>query len=127
MDYVLIFSEDNFNNVPNSVVSNHTKSMFDMWQQEGGVLRNFGSLSSHLHDNYYKGCYEKLYVFLLKEYTRVIIMDADGLAANDLDHLFWLSMPRGIQIAAPQGYWFKKEGLFQAAEECQGNDKNKTG
>ena len=96
------------------------KDMLEMWKQEGGILRNFSTLSSHLHDSYYQGCYEKLYVFRLKEYARVIIMDADGLAANNLDHLFWLIMPYGIQIAAPQGYWFPNEGLFQADEECLG-------
>jgi alpha-N-acetylglucosamine transferase len=94
--------------------------MFEMWQAEGGILRNFDSLSQHLVDDYYKGCYEKLYVFKLVEYTRVIIMDSDGIAVNDLDHLFWLKMPKGIQIAAPQGYWFKKEGVGNAKEECLG-------
>jgi lipopolysaccharide biosynthesis glycosyltransferase len=99
VDYVLIYSADNFVNVPNSANDNRTKEMFDIWQREGGILRNFASLSQHLTDNYYKGCYERLYVFQLTEYDRVVIMDADGLAVNDLDHLFWLAMPKDVQVS----------------------------
>jgi alpha-N-acetylglucosamine transferase len=42
---------------------------------------------------------EKLYVFQLTEYDRVIVMDADGFPNNNLDHLFWLTMPAGTYIA----------------------------
>jgi alpha-N-acetylglucosamine transferase len=42
---------------------------------------------------------EKLYVFQLTGYDRVIVMDADGFPNNNLDHLFWLTMPIGTYIA----------------------------
>jgi alpha-N-acetylglucosamine transferase len=32
------------------------------------------------------------------EYDRVIMMDADGIAVNNLDHLFWIKIPNGLQV-----------------------------
>merc|ERR1719362_992391 len=48
---------------------------------------------------------------LLSEYKRVIFMDSDGLANANLDHLFFLPFPENIFMAAPQGYWFGKDGV----------------
>ena len=41
-------------------------------------------------------------------YTRVLVMDADGIPVADLDHLFLLPLPENVHVAAPQGYWFPK-------------------
>ena len=38
-------------------------------------------------------------------------MDSDGLANANLDHLFFLPFPENIFMAAPQGYWFGKDGV----------------
>ena len=48
---------------------------------------------------------------LLTEYKRVIFMDSDGLVNANLDHLFFLPFPENMSIAAPQGYWFGKDGI----------------
>ena len=39
-------------------------------------------------------------------------MDSDGIANANLDHLFFLPFPENITIAAPQGYWFGKDGII---------------
>ena len=57
------------------------------------------SLEHYIHFDYYRGVLEKLYVFQLTDYDRVIVMDADGFPNNNLDHLFWLTMPEGTFIA----------------------------
>ena len=41
-------------------------------------------------------------------YTRVLVMDADGIPVANLDHLFLLPLPENVHVAAPQGYWFPK-------------------
>jgi hypothetical protein len=33
---------------------------------------------------------------------------------------FRLSMPEGIELAAPQGYWFDNEGVMTPSKECHG-------
>jgi hypothetical protein len=105
VDYVLIFSEEYHN-------SNSTHlSLFEYWIQEGGITRTFPSLEQFLIEDGYRGCLEKLYVFLLTDYDRIILMDTDGFPNNNLDHLFFLPIPQGIQLAAPQGYWFSNEGV----------------
>ena len=38
-------------------------------------------------------------------------MDSDGLANANIDHLFFLPFPENIFMAAPQGYWFGKDGV----------------
>ena len=76
-------------------------------------------MESHIKDNYYRGCYEKFYVFLLTEFNRVIFLDADGIATNNLDHLFWLELPEKVELASPQGYWFNHDGFIPADQECQ--------
>ena len=98
VDYVLIYSPENFQHVPSSANANRSKLMFESWQREGGILRRFESLSGHVTDDYYRGCYEKLNVFKMTEYDRVIVMDSDGMAVSNLDHLFLLKMPAGIQV-----------------------------
>ena len=60
---------------------------------------------------FFRATYEKFHSFLLTEYTRVIHMDADGFPLKSLDHLFLLRMAEGTRVAAPQGYWFKKQGV----------------
>jgi alpha-N-acetylglucosamine transferase len=74
-----------------------------------------------LKDHYYRGALEKFNTFLLTDYDRVIVMDSDGLVFHNIDHLFGISFPEGVQIAAPQGYWFEKEGHLPAELECRGN------
>jgi alpha-N-acetylglucosamine transferase len=76
-------------------------------------------LEYHIQDFYYRGCYEKFYVFLLTEYERVVLLDADGIATNNLDHLFWLKLPENVELASPQGYWFQNSGLIPANQECK--------
>jgi len=44
-------------------------------------------------------------------------MDSDGFPNNNLDHLFSIPMPKGINLAAPQGYWFSNEGV--QSDFCQ--------
>ena len=39
-------------------------------------------------------------------------MDSDGIANANLDHLFFLPFPENITIAAPQAYWFGKNGVI---------------
>ena len=85
--------------------------LFYFYQYIGGVLREFASLDHHLSDQYYKGCLMKFNSILLTEYKRVIFMDSDGLANANLDHLFFLPFPENIFMAAPQGYWFGKDGV----------------
>lgn len=74
---------------------------------------------------YYRGALEKFNTFLLTNYDRVIVMDSDGLAFHNIDHLFGMSFPDGVHIAAPQGYWFEKQGILPAEIECHGNLNNK--
>ena len=50
-------------------------------------------------------------------------MDSDGFAMKNLDHLFYIDMGydhngNGVQIAAPQGYWFKDNGLLHPKDHC---------
>ena len=85
--------------------------LFHFYQYIGGVLREFASLDHHLSDQYYKGCLMKFNSILLTEYKRIIFMDSDGLANANLDHLFFLPFPENIFMAAPQGYWFGKDGV----------------
>ena len=47
-------------------------------------------------------------------------MDSDGLALKSLDHLFTIRMPKGVKIAAPQGYWFENQGFVSPEKECYG-------
>jgi len=57
----------------------------------------------------------------LTDYDRIIVMDSDGLLFNNVDHLFTIPFPMGVKIAAPQGYWFDKQGHLPAEKECFGN------
>ena len=41
----------------------------------------------------------------------MIVLDADGVPLRSLDHLFLLRFPRGIHLAAPQGYWLDNYGF----------------
>lgn len=45
-------------------------------------------------------------------------MDSDGFALRNLDHLFYLEMINDVQIAAPQGYWFRDYGLLPQHSRC---------
>ncbi len=89
----------------------------------GGKIRRFKGLGHHLHDIYYKYSLQKFNAFLLTDYDRVVVMDADGLAASNLDHLFFLPLNNRVPIAAPQGYWFQDQGFSIAkhGENCFGN------
>ena len=104
VDYVLVYSPATFQHVANSVNANRSRLMFESWQKEGGILRRFDSLAEHLTDDYYRGCYEKLNVFRMTEYDRVIVMDSDGMAVSNMDHLFLLKMPAGLQVGLVQAY-----------------------
>ena len=118
VNYVLIFSEEYRN-------SNTThQSLFDDWTKEGGSLRTFPSLELFLIEDGYRGCLEKFYAFLLTDYDRVIAMDTDGFPNSNLDHLFWLPMPKGIELAAPQGYWFSNEGVRSDFCQLVGKEQN---
>ena len=35
-----------------------------------------------------------------------------------------LPMPEGIELAAPQGYWFDNEGVMTPSDECHGTSKH---
>ena len=84
VDYVLIYSDEYYKSS-----SPQHSTLFEDWKTEGGILRTFPSLENHLTDGYYRGCFEKFYVFLLTEFDRVMLMDADGFPNSNLDHLFW--------------------------------------
>ena len=68
----------------------------------------------------------KFNTILLTEYQRVIFMDSDGMANGNLDHLFFISFPEKISLAAPIGYWFGKNGMnFERnSEYCLGDISN---
>lgn len=76
----------------------------------------FKSLKGYVNNPYYKGSLQKFYSFLLTDYARVIVLDADGLPLRSLDHLFLLTFPRGIHLAAPQGYWLDNFGFVDAKD-----------
>ena len=64
----------------------------------------------------------------MTEYQRVIIMDSDGLANHNLDHLFFVPFPQGISMAAPQGYWFNNDGFVLGGQDnknCIGGEIHK--
>ena len=73
--------------------------------------RIFKSLKNFVSNPYYKGSLQKFYSFLLTEYLRVIVLDADGVPLRSLDHLFLLRLPYGVHLAAPQGYWLDDYGF----------------
>ncbi len=58
-------------------MQNRTKRMLEIWEEEGGVIRKFDSLSMHLTDDYYKGCYEKLHVFRCQRYSSSFLLVSD--------------------------------------------------
>ena len=105
VDYVLVYSPETFQHVANSVNANRSRLMFEAWQREGGIFRRFDSPSEQLTDDYYRGCYQKLNVFRMTEYDRVIVMDSDGMAVSNMDHLFLLKMPAGIQVGLIRCYF----------------------
>ena len=70
---------------------------------------------------YFPGNYNKFYSFLLTGYARVIVLDSDGFALSNLDHLFLLRFPSGVRIAAPQAYWLMGDGVTVGTEDnCPG-------
>ena len=111
MDFILIY-------VPTDLPGK--RHLYKYWQDEGGLLREVKSLRHYLKsDGYYQASYQKFYSFLLTEYDRVIMMDADGVPLKNLDHLFHIKFPGNVQIAAPQGYWFKYQGLTTWSQNCK--------
>ena len=75
------------------------------------ILKKMGGITSPLmeeNDYYIEFDLDDLQEI---EYARVIHMDADGFPLKSLDHLFLLRMAEGTRVAAPQGYWFKKQGV----------------
>ena len=72
-------------------------------------------------DKYYRATYQKFRAFLLTEYDRVVVMDADGFALKNLDHLFLLKFPGEVKLAAPQQYWAEDFGVRLAWQAgCKG-------
>ena len=98
--------------VPEDLDTRPARDLLDAWAaEEGGKVRNFTSLKRGVKDSYYRATYQKFHSFLLTEYERVVVMDADGFAVRSLDDLFLVRMGEGARLAAPQGYWFKREGV----------------
>ena len=50
------------------------------WETNGGKMAQSPSLKKYVKNGYYRGSLQKLQVFLLTQYKRVISMDADGIA-----------------------------------------------
>ena len=92
------------------------------WQDGGGLLRNFTSLKAGVKDLYYRATYQKFHAFLLTDFARVVVMDADGFPLKNLDHLFFVKFPPGVKVAAPQAYWFSNKGVYNRGEvdSCPG-------
>ena len=108
--------------VPTDLPGEMNLALLDRWVEEGGVLREFSSLKEGVFNGYYQKTYQKFHSFLLTDYERVILMDADGFVLQNLDHLFLLQFPEGTHIAAPQGYWFENEGVgIREPDACPGN------
>ena len=102
IDYVLIFSNEDFLDA--------RSKLLDAWVANGGIIQEFEPLGQYLKSGYYKKCLQKFHAMLLFEYSRVIIMDSDGIANHDLDPLFLIPFPQNVSLAAPMGYWFKNHG-----------------
>ncbi|XP_059091685.1 uncharacterized protein LOC131887172 [Tigriopus californicus] len=113
VDFVMVHTkEDRIDNTPHNLVK--------QWETEGGIRVSFPSLRGFITNSYYKTSLQKFHIFLLN-YTRVISMDADGVALNNMDHLFLLKLPQGVRMAAPQGYWFNNEGFITGDDDtCKG-------
>ena len=70
----------------------------------------------------FREVYQKFNVFLLTEYKRVILMDADGFALHNLDHLFTMKLPEGTKLASSQSYWFDHQGVEVGwQDDCLGD------
>ncbi len=68
---------------------------------------------------YPQASYHKFYSFLLTGYDRVVFLDSDGIPLRDLEHLFRLRLG-AAEVAAPQAYWFKQEGVTAGSAKCPG-------
>ena len=76
VDYVLIFSSDDFLDA--------RSKLLEAWVANGGIIQEFEPLGQYLKSGYYKKCLQKFHAMLLFEYSRVVIMDSDGIANHDL-------------------------------------------
>ena len=92
-------------------------------------MEHFKPLGHYIKGSTYKHTYQKFHTFVLKDFHRVTVMDADGFAISELDHLFFLNLTSKIPIAAPQGYWFGGEGLMaeRSQQHCLGRYIFRTG
>eukprot|EP00095_Tigriopus_kingsejongensis_P001240 maker-scaffold160_size295910-snap-gene-1.41 protein:Tk01240 transcript:maker-scaffold160_size295910-snap-gene-1.41-mRNA-1 annotation:"hypothetical protein DFA_05069" len=106
VDFVLVM-------VPEDLSDTASQGLLQRWKYEGGVVRNFTSLKKGIKSSYYRGTYQRFHAFKLVEYDRIVIMDADGFPLKNLDHLFQVILPSNTSLAAPQGYWFNRNGLSQ--------------
>ncbi|TRY70741.1 hypothetical protein TCAL_12816 [Tigriopus californicus] len=116
LDYVLMF-------VDSTLTDKAFANLTEKWEYEGGVLQNVTSLAKFAKgkSTFYKPTYQKFHAFQLIKYDRLILMDSDGFTMHQLDHLFQLEFPPGIQLAAPQGYWFRDKGVVIGSDpKCRG-------
>ncbi len=88
--------------VSNEAISLARRIKFDSFENRLRLIERDNTLA--LYNEYYKFVLNKLEVFSLIEFERVIYLDADSHILRIPDELFDLEL-RGIEFAAPLAYW----------------------
>lgn len=97
---------------------NHMKTTLNLNRPDQIVIKiidNDNELFSRFDQTEWSNSFNKLHIFNLYEYERIIYLDNDSLITSNMDELFFL--PDTINFAAPLSYWYLSLKDFKKANQ----------